>query len=216
MTNRKVLISEDFVNRLMSADASEALELVRDLQAYKAGVERPADEPTPSWIHDRMPAESDGDYCGTAWALDAAGDVMILDIGDIVAGFDDTDGCPIIAWQPTGLVAPAVPGPEFFESIGLKKPDPVQEPPLGLETALRDLEEDPDTALWQCEVGAFDVADDPDTPFEVYSVVVAADSQDEANEKSVELAISLIATQGHVDFSATSDPVQALPSDFDQ
>jgi hypothetical protein len=75
--------------------------------------------------------------------------------------------------------------------------------PLGLEKALEDMSEDEDNSLWLVEVGLFDLEDDPRTPLETIEVLVAAETQDEANDKAQSLAEEEVPVVRDMAFSVT-------------
>lgn len=47
--------------------------------------------------------------------------------------------------------------------------------PLGLSEALESLEQDPELELFESEIGVFDINEDPSTPFDSHTVIVASE-----------------------------------------
>lgn len=87
--------------------------------------------------------------------------------------------------------------------------------PLGLEKALADLEDDDEYQLWEVEVGLFDTADDPNTPFETHLIVVATDAPGAANDMALEFAEENIAVVNSVAFGVTSGASTVQPEDYE-
>lgn len=90
-----------------------------------------------------------------------------------------------------------------------------QEPELmGVEEAREDLEEDEKLHLIRCEIGLFDVNDDPRNPFETVAVVVAVQHIKEALDKAVKLVESEIAVLRGVIFMSVAEPVEISHSEL--
>lgn len=90
-----------------------------------------------------------------------------------------------------------------------------QEPELmGVEEAREDLEEDEKLHLIRCEIGLFDLNDDPRNPFETVAVVVAVQHIKEALDKAVKLVESEIAVLRGVIFMSVAEPVEISHSEL--
>ena len=77
------------------------------------------------------------------------------------------------------------------------------EAPLGLRDALSEQEEDNELILFECEIGLFDIVNDPNTPIKTHTVVVAACSILRANEKAQMLCEENIPAVSNIAFAPT-------------
>ena len=80
---------------------------------------------------------------------------------------------------------------------------------LGYDIAEEEMEDDPDLKLYITEVGLFDMADDPRTAFETYTVYTAAESIDEATNKAVTLCEERIPVTSYISFSEMGRATEA-------
>jgi hypothetical protein len=87
---------------------------------------------------------------------------------------------------------------ETIKSMG----EIVESSPLGLIEALDEIEEDDSLQLYECEIGLFDMNDDPNTAFETHMVNIAAESVIQATELARLKAEANIATTGNIAFEA--------------
>jgi len=85
--------------------------------------------------------------------------------------------------------------------------------PIGVEEALDEFESG-DLELWICEVGLYDPASDPRTPFETVTVAVAEDTEFEARDKAAEVAKELMLVSGDVLFEATGNAEKTTREDL--
>ncbi|MDA8663969.1 hypothetical protein N9L66_03305 [Porticoccaceae bacterium] len=91
--------------------------------------------------------------------------------------------------------------------------DKREESPLGLESALEELEDD-ELKLWEVEIGLFVPENDPNTPFESHNVYVAAEDQDHAMDEARLIAEDNIAVVGGVAFAPCDKPNEIDKADF--
>lgn len=85
---------------------------------------------------------------------------------------------------------------------------------LGLERALKELEDDDELKLWVVEIGLFDLDGDPDIPFESHNIYVAAECRDDAIKDAMGIARDNIAIVDRVVFSPCCEPSEVNKVDF--
>ena len=85
---------------------------------------------------------------------------------------------------------------------------------LCMDDALSDLDDDDDLKLWICEVGIYDLEDDPHTPYKTAHIAVAADGEAQAREQAEETAQDQIMVRGQAHFAVMGTPEQADPNDY--
>lgn len=93
-------------------------------------------------------------------------------------------------------------------------PEGSKENPLGLDEAINQLDDDDDLSLWECEIGLFNLENDPRTPMETFFVVVAAETADEANTLAQEFAEENVPVVRDMAFSGMSLAHKVDPSDY--
>jgi hypothetical protein len=84
--------------------------------------------------------------------------------------------------------------------------------PLGWQAAIKEAEHDADLCLFECEVGLF--GDDPGTPFDAVSVLVACENIADAPRKSEAYARENMPTTAGVTFSRVNTPESVSAFDY--
>jgi len=101
-----------------------------------------------------------------------------------------------------------------FEEIKAELKNPDSDTPMNFEKALEDLENADELKLWECEIGLFDLENDPNTAVKSFVIVVAAESPDEANEEAQNFAEENIAIVRDMAFSGMEVAREVSPSDY--
>jgi hypothetical protein len=87
------------------------------------------------------------------------------------------------------------------------------EQPINRENALATLASDQDYSLWLCEVGLFDLDEDPGTPYETFEVLFSTDDKELAGLSAEAVARNVIPTEGNASFKVL-DISEASPEDY--
>jgi hypothetical protein len=101
-----------------------------------------------------------------------------------------------------------------FEETKAELKNPDSDTPMNFEKALEDLENADEFKLWECEIGLFDLENDPNTAVKSFVIVVAAESSDEANEEAQNFAEENIAIVRDMAFSEMEVAREVSPSDY--
>lgn len=106
---------------------------------------------------------------------------------------------------------------DHLQSVDLEKiaiQDDGADSILLMDEALGDLDDDDDLKLWICEVGIYDLEDDPHTPYRTVHIAVAAEGEAQAREQAEETAQDQIMVRGQAHFSVLGSPEKTDPDDY--